>query len=691
MANRAREATPAESGVSSLVVGVDTGGTFTDFIGITGDGRVFTHKTLSTPDDPGAAVLTGLSELLQRIGGDFPSPRVVHGSTVATNAVLERKGVRTAFVTTAGFKDLLHIGRQARRELYNLTPTAPTHLIPSELCFEVDERIGVDGEIVVGIDPDALSALASALKNAGVQSVGIVLLHSYKNPTHERLLGDRLRSAGFDVSISSDILPEHREFERASTTVLNAYVSPLMNRYLSKLSRALKEAQGIDTLSVMQSSGGVSDAAHAGLYGVHTILSGPAGGAVGALRTAAAAGIDHIITFDMGGTSTDVSLVPGSLQMTTESQIEGYPVKAPVIDIHTVGAGGGSIAYVDLGGSLRVGPESAGARPGPACYGLGGESLTVTDANVLLGRLPAQWFLGGRLKLDVEAAERALSRLADQLGASLEDTAHGVIRVVNSNMERAVKVISVEKGHDPRDFALVSFGGAGSLHACDLARSMSIPKVIVPPYPGVLSALGMAMADVVKTASQAVIGPLDGARVESARDAALTLAAEVRRELEREKVPTEHQHVHVACDLRYARQSFELVIPCPDLLTAKSTQVAETLEAEFHRAHEIAYGYAHPGEPIEIVAVRVRGEGRIERPPLPGPGKQHGSPKPVATCRTYFTSGWHDTPIYEREALGHGAKIMGPAIIAEDHATLLVPPGDRLAVHPSGALMIDVA
>jgi len=674
---------------AALVVGVDTGGTFTDFFALASDGRIYTHKTLSTPDDPGRAVVTGLDELLATVGEAPGPPRVVHGSTVATNAVLERKGAKTAFVTTAGFKDMLLIGRQSRRELYNLTPPLAAPLIPPELCFEVEERIGVDGGVLAPLVADAAPRLAEALEEAGVESVSVVLLHSYKNPEHEQRLGDALRRAGFHVSVSSDILPEHREFERASTTALNAYVSPLMNRYLTKLSAAL-ERRGIASLRVMQSSGGVTDAAHAGDYGVHTILSGPAGGAVGARKCAAAAGFDHIITFDMGGTSTDVSLAPGRLLTTTESAIEGYPVRVPVIAIHTVGAGGGSIAAVDPGGALRVGPQSVGARPGPACYGLGGEQFTVTDANVVLGRLPASWFLGGRLRLDLEAAERAQRRLAESLGASLDDAAYGVLRVVNSNMERALKVISVEQGYDPRDFALVSFGGAGSLHACELARAMSIPKVIVPPYPGVLSALGMALADLVKTASRAVIGPLDEKAAASARKVAGELIAQVREALSREGAPPEAQAVHIWADLRYARQSFELSVPCPDLLDAEPAALAQSLAAAFHEAHRTAYGYAHPGEQVEIVAVRVRGEGRSERPPLGGVGPQKGAPAPAAVQRAYFSTGWAETPVYERAGLGHGAAIEGPAIVVEDHATLLVPPGCLLTVHPSGALLIDL-
>ena len=479
----------------SLVIGVDTGGTFTDFIALAPDGTIFTHKRLSTPEDPGQAVLEGLGELLSQLGeaGHSVEPgqagagdrglRLVHGSTVATNAVLERKGARTALLVTHGFRDLLMIGRQHRKELYDLMPETPTPLIPSDLTFEVRERIGPRGEIIIPLVEDSVREALPVLSQMGVQSIAVVFLHSYAEPAHERRVAELLREAGFFVSASHEILPEHREFERASTTALNAYVSPVMQRYLDRLSRAAEE-KGFGSLRVMQSSGGVTDASTAGRYGVNTILSGPAGGVVGAFKAASAAGIDHIITFDMGGTSTDVSLVPGAPSLTTESEIQGYPVRVPVLDIHTVGAGGGSIARVDVGGALRVGPESAGADPGPACYGRGGLDLTVTDANILLDRLPLDWFLGGRMRLDLDAARQAGRRLADVLGATVEDAADSVLQVVASNMERAVKVISVERGYDPRDFCLVSFGGAGSLHACELAQTSPSQRSSSLPFRG---------------------------------------------------------------------------------------------------------------------------------------------------------------------------------------------------------------
>lgn len=677
------------------VIGVDTGGTFTDFIAIAPDGSVLTHKRLSTPHDPGQAVRDGLDELVRALSPDglaSSEMRLVHGSTVATNAVLERKGARTVLLVTQGFRDLLLIGRQHRRKLYDLMPAAHPPLIPRELSFEVPERLGPGGEVVTPLDEGAVKALLSTLSELEVESVAVVFLHSYANPDHERKVADLLVERGFFVSASHDVLPEHREYERASTTALNAYVSPIMQRYLDRLSRATR-ARGFADLRVMQSSGGVTDAAHAGKYGVHTILSGPAGGVVGAFKVAAACGYDHIITLDMGGTSTDVSLVPGALKVTTESEIEGFPVRVPVLDIHTVGAGGGSIAWIDAGGALRVGPKSAGADPGPACYGRGGRDFTVTDANVLLGRLPHDSFLGGRMRLDVHAARDACRRLADALGSSLEDAAYNVLQVVASNMERAIKVISVERGYDPRDFCLVSFGGAGALHACELARNLSIPKVLVPPYPGVLSAMGMAVADVVKSYVQGLLGPLDEAHLLEAQKAARRLIERARADLEKEGVAAGDSVLHVQLDLRFQRQSFELTIPAPALADkgASPCQLMAELSRAFHQEHERAYGYTNPDEGIELVAVRVRAEGRIERPVLSSTAFQTARSGPAQVIQTRFARGKVKTAVYQRELLAAGSLIPGPAIIVEPHATTVIPPGDTGSVMPNGALLIEIS
>jgi len=679
---------------ATLVIAVDTGGTFTDFIAIGPDGATHTHKRLSTPEDPGRAVLEGLDELLAGLGIE-PSEkgsvglRLVHGSTVATNAVLERNGAKTALLVTEGFRDLLLIGRQNRRNLYDLMPPVPAPLIPRELAFEARERTGAGGEVVVPLDDASVLQAADALAQAGVESVAVVFLHSYARPGHEERAAKLLRERGFFVSASCEILPEHREFERASTTALNAYVSPIMQRYLSRLSDAAR-ARGLGNLRVMQSSGGVTDAATAGRLGVHTILSGPAGGVVGAFRAAREAGIDHVITFDMGGTSTDVSLIPGELKLTTDSEIEGYPVRVPVLDIHTVGAGGGSIAWVDAGGALRVGPRSAGADPGPACYGRGGRHFTVTDANLLLGRLPMEWFLGGRMRLDLAAAQEAGHSLARALGASVEDAASSTLQVVASNMERAVKVISVERGFDPREFCLVAFGGAGALHACELARNLSIPRVLVPAHPGVLSAKGMAVADVVKTYVQGLLGPLDEEHIAKVRQAAEQLVAKADEDLEEEGVPNRSRTFSLQVDLRFRRQSFELTISAPTLLTSSVDELVRELAGRFHREHERAYGYTSADEPIEVVAIRLRAEGKIPgHKPRPLPA-QSGTPQPVQRLFTRFAQEVVETPVYRRDQLGAEALIEGPAVIVEPHATTVLPPGDVCRVHPFGALLIEI-
>ncbi len=677
-----------------LVIGVDTGGTFTDFIALLPDGSQVAHKTLSTPRDPGEAVIAGLKELLARLEREGRLPedrrqiRIVHGSTVATNAILERKGAKTAFVATAGFRDILHIGRQARRELYDLTPQAAAPLLSAEACFEVDERVGAGGEVVRPLSPASVDALVEALRAGGFESVAVTFLHSYARPDHEQAVAERLWAEGFSVSASHDILPEHREYERASTTVLNAYVSPLMSRYLGRLGQAVEKDLGLGPMRVMQSNGGVTDAARAGRYGVHTVLSGPAGGVVGALKAASRAGATGIITFDMGGTSTDVSLLPGELSYTTQSEIEGFPLRIPVLDIHTVGAGGGSIAWVDAGGALRVGPQSAGADPGPACYGRGGDHFTVTDAHVVLGRLPARWFMGGRMAIDRAAALAACERLAALLDAGTGDAARAVLGVVNAQMERALKVISIERGRDPREFALVSFGGAGALHACELARALGIPAVLVPPDPGVLSAFGMAVADAVFTFSQGLLGPLDKARAAEAKEWAARLFRRGVEALAAEGIAAEMRAVSLFADLRYERQSYELTLPAPFLLHAPPGECLALLEQAFHRAHEEAYGYSHPGGRVEIVAVRARAEGRIPRPSPALLPPADGRPEPVERAFAWFGAERCETPVYLRSDMKAGCELEGPAIAVEQHATILIPPGHTCRVDASGALWI---
>ncbi|MEE9275390.1 MAG: hydantoinase/oxoprolinase family protein, partial [bacterium] len=466
MARGSRRGRPA----APVRVGVDTGGTFTDFI-LVERGRVRVHKVLSTPDNPARAILRGLADLFGENGErGAPALDLTHGSTVATNALLTRRGAKTALVTTAGFEDVIEIGRQNRKELYDLAYRRPPALVPRRLRFGVRERLDERGEVIEPLDEEDLASLAERLRAAGAESVAICFLHSYANPAHEKRVERALRGAGFFVSASSRVLPEYREYERMSTTCVNAYVGPLMIRYLGDLERKL----GAGVLRVMQSIGGTISGGMASREAVRTILSGPAGGVVGAFEVSRRAGFDRVITLDMGGTSTDVSLLQGEIGFTSETEVAGCPIRVPVIDIHTVGAGGGSIARRDPGGALEVGPESAGADPGPMCYGKGRE-VTVTDANLYLGRLDPARFLGGRMRLHPEAVESGIAKLAASLGLEPVQAAEGVLRVADQHMARAIRLITLERGHDPREFALASFGGAGAMHACSLARILNIP------------------------------------------------------------------------------------------------------------------------------------------------------------------------------------------------------------------------
>src|SRR6185369_1525000 len=471
-------------------IGVDAGGTFTDFVVLHDDGRMETFKLRSHPREPAKVILAGLGRVAK-------AADVVHGSTVATNALLERKGARTAFVTTAGFEDLLEIGRQNRAELYNLTPGPRRLLADRDLCFGVRERTYADGTVAVRA---SIAGLGGKLRRARVKAVAICFLHSYRNPANERAVAKALSEGDWYLCTSHEISPEFREYERGSTTFINAYVGPLMETYLKELSRARRYR-----IAIMQSNGGFLSAEQAAKHAVRTVLSGPAGGVVGALETARHSGYRRVLGFDMGGTSTDVSLADGAPRESTESMVAGFPIRVPMLDIHTMGAGGGSIARVDAGGLLRVGPESAGADPGPACYGVGTDA-TVTDAHVVLGRISAAQLLGGAMSIDVERAGAAVDRVARKMKLDRIAAAAGILRVADANMERAIRVVSVERGYDPHDFALVAFGGSGGLHACEIARELGIETVIVPEYAGALSALGMLMADAVRDYAAGVLG-----------------------------------------------------------------------------------------------------------------------------------------------------------------------------------------
>jgi len=657
-----------------VIVGVDTGGTFTDLVGLDERGALVTAKVPSTPGDPSRAVVLGLREI--SAGGGRPS--VVHGTTVGTNALLERKVARTALVTTAGFRDVLEIGRQDRPALYDLRVVRPEPLVPAARRFEANERVGRGGSVIAPLR--GLEALRRRVEASRPEAVAISLLFSFANPAHEIAIERALGRMGVPVTRSSDVLPEYREFERTSTTVANAALRPVLERYVRALARKLG---GKTRLRILQSNGGLFSAAAAARYPVHTVFSGPAGGVIGATRVARAAGFDRIITFDMGGTSTDVALVDGEPRLTTDFSIGGLPIRVPVVDIHTVGAGGGSIARIDAAGALRVGPSSAGADPGPAAYGKG-DAATVTDAHVALGRIDPEAFLGGRMPLDPARARAAIARLAREGGLSPRRAAEGVIDVANAAMGRALQVISVNRGHDPALFTLVAFGGAGGLHAVDLARSLSIRRVLVPRDPGLLSALGLLLADAARESSSTVLARAEDAPPARLRKRLRPLVSAARRALRAEGVPAGAIRFRPSLDLRYAGQSFEVNVPWDG---------RSEYEAAFHAAHEKAFGTSNARFGVEVVAVRLRAEGRLrdvrlEAPRAPRGGRRRGR-APSLTRDVAFAEGPRKARIYRRDALVPGDRISGPAVVTEMSATTLVPPGARAEVERDGHLVIE--
>ena len=667
-----------------ILVGIDVGGTFTDFV-LFRDGQVQIHKEATTVRDQSQAIIRGL-ELLQVTAADA----IIHGTTVATNALLERRGARTALITTEGFADVLSIGRQNRPELYALAQPPPSRLVPRERRFEVAERLDCTGKVLTPLNEQELEKIAARMAETDVESIALCLLFSFLNDAHERQISKWLSERMPEVhqSLSVDVLPEYREYERTATTVINAYVQPLVNRYLVRLSRALSG----QTLWIMQSNGGTLAADQAARLGARMVLSGPAGGVVGALglaRQAESSETPHLITFDMGGTSTDVALCPGHIPQTTESTICDLPLRLPSIQIHTVGAGGGSMARVDTGGILRVGPESAGADPGPVCYNKGGVSPTVTDANLVLGRLRPDYFLGGsRPKpLDAGAARAALENLGRPLALSAQETALGVIRIANSTMERALRRVSLEQGYDPRNYTLVPFGGAGPLHACDLSEALGIRRILVPRHPGVLSAMGLLMADVSTDASQAVIRPM--AEVMQQPD----LLAERIEELKHQvatRLETRRPDCRIAAslDLRYAGQSYEITTPMPLPVTA--TGLRQTVKG-FHDAHLQRYGYAAAELPVECVTLRIQASLPGTRFAQPAADAETAD---LADARVYTQSIWLadkgelEVPCYDRNRLQAGHRFDGPALIVQYDTTIAVNPQWQVRIDSWGNILL---
>jgi len=684
-----------DSSKKALRIGIDIGGTFTDFVIYDPiSEEIDTFKIISTPSDPAQAVISGLQNYYRSqsiVPGDI-SLDIVHGSTVATNALLERKGARTALITTQGFQDILQIGRQNRTALYDLSIEPSPALIPAYLRLGVEERVDHNGKVLKPLNQLQVDQMISELRKQAVTSVAVCLLFSFLYPDHEKKISQLLRAAGFFSSASSEILPEYREYERMSTTVVNAYVSPVLDRYLAHLDKDLPQKNGRNSqhLRVMQSNGGNISIKEARQNGVRCILSGPAGGIVGAQFLAEKAfNVIHktqaakFITFDMGGTSTDVSLINEKPQITTESIVGGYPIRIPVFDIHTIGAGGGSIASVDLGGVLRVGPESAGADPGPACYGHG-DLPTVTDANLVLGRIIPEYFLEGQMTLDPSRSLKVIEQIGNQLGLSPVQTALGIIEIANAHMERALRVISVERGYDPREFIMVSFGGAGGLHAASLAKSLGIQRILVPPIASTLSAFGMLVADVVKDYTKTVM--MDGntpvERITAAMEPLVKLGIS---EVTEEGISAEKIMVNRLLDMRYHGQSYELTIPFDPSATTN-------IGVEFHTRHKQAYGYERLDAALEIVNLRVQVIGKVTPPHLnPEPvEKLQTTPGKYIVRKVHFPSHLEEIPIYRGESLRPGVKFSGPAMIVRSDTTILIPGGDLVKVDGFKNLLIEI-
>lgn len=649
---------------STLILAVDTGGTFTDLL-LLEEGRLRTLKVPSTPRDPAEAVLGGSREIM---GGTVRPHRLLHGSTVATNGLLERKGARVFLVTNKGFEDVVEIGRQNRPQLYALVGHRLPPLVARTDRLGISGRLGPDGEEIQPLDAGELSELVG--KAAGAEALAVVLLHSYANSHHEETVAAALEGMGVPISVSSRLLPEYREYERTSTAVVNAYVSSTMSRYLGRLDRE----SGAISVQIMASNGGAVPVERSIREPVHTVLSGPAGGVVGALAWAERSGIERIITFDMGGTSTDVSLCPGMPLHTREFEIAGHPVAIPVIDIHTVGAGGGSLARVDAGGALRVGPESAGADPGPIAYGQGGREPTVTDAHVWLGRLPTEAFLGGEGKLDRARIAGPLQVLGDKLGKTPEEAAEGILAVANTAMERALRVISVERGFDPGEFVLVAFGGAGALHVAELVEGLGASRAMVPPDPGLLSAYGMLAAQPTRELSRTLLLLSNEDRASQRLDDAFrTLEEQALTEMIGEGNDPKTLTVRHWVDARYQGQSFEIRVP------------RENWTEAFHHSHKERYGYTREETPVEAVTLRAV----VEGPALPlthTPLADAEGPPPFSEGRVYHAGEEIRVQKVWRKDLKKGHTLRGPTLIMEYSSTTWLPPGWRMEVDKWGSL-----
>ncbi|MBX9702135.1 MAG: hydantoinase/oxoprolinase family protein [Acetobacteraceae bacterium] len=678
-------------------VGVDTGGTFTDICLFEDEtGRLAVWKLSSTPADPSRAIAEGVAEGLARLGAD---PGAVgyfgHGTTVATNALIQHRGVRTGLITTQGFRDLLEIGRQKRPDLYDLQVDKPPTLVPRDLRLAVPERVLHDGCVETPLDEAALRDAARRLREAGCEAIAVCFLYSFLRPAHEQAARRILEEEcpGAFLTMSHEAAPEFREFERLSTAVVNCYLGPVLRGYVQRLAERLAGLGVPVAPHLTQSNGGVTGVEAAARLPVRLVLSGPASGVVGAQAIGAAAGFPDLLTFDMGGTSTDVALLAGGqARMAPEATVHGYPIKAPMLDIHTVGAGGGSVAFVDAGGLLKVGPRSAGADPGPACYGRGNADATVTDANVALGFLPPDALLGGRMPIRHDLALAAIERLGTQLGMDAMATAEGVLAIVTANMAKALRVISIQRGHDPRDYTLLAFGGAGPLHAARLAAEMEMRRVLVPASPGILCAMGLLLTDLRADFAATRLLRLDDAGTPAAlAEGFAALEAQAARWFAEEAIVPAARRLRRTVDMRYAGQNYELGIAVPEGATGAA--LIEALRAGFNDAHQRLYGFLAEEEPVQLVTMRLEATGVVRKADLRAAplADADATAARVGRRQVWLSGAWHAVPILDRDRLRPGNRLEGPAIIEQMDSTTVVPPGWTARVDGFANLVLEVA
>ena len=669
-------------------IGIDSGGTFTDVVAYDPErGRLVFHKVASTPDDPAAGIVSGALEAAERAEMQAADvAMLIHGTTVATNQVLQRAGARVALITTAGFRDVLHIQRQSRPRMYDLRARRAEPLVPRELRFEVRERMRFDGTVQIPLDRADLAAVIDAIGDTGVQAVAVGLLHSYANPRHEREIGEEVarRLPGVAVSLSHELMGEHGEYERFSTCVMNAFVQPGIARYVTRLGAGLREAGFTAPLYVMKSNGGVMTAESAARRCVETVLSGPAGGVVAGAAVARARGVADLITCDMGGTSFDVGVIQdGDIPFARDTEMGGLALGVPMLDLHTVGAGGGSIAWLDAGNALRVGPRSAGAVPGPACYGTGGTEPTVTDADLVLGWLGTRTLLGGGMTLDREAAERAIhDRVAAPLGIGVAEAAEGIVRVINATMTAAIRKLTIERGHDPRRFALCPFGGAGPMHGAQLAAELGVAETVIPLAPGVHSAVGLLMTNLREDRTRTLVRRLDAAALEELRAVLGDLEAEGREQFR--AYDGVAPAVSRAVGQRYLGQRYELSVPVGAELPA-----LEDLGDRFHALHDQRYGYRRDDHPVEVASAWVAVELDLHPLELPTVPAADAEPAPRRMRAARFAGVEREVPVYARDDLGAGCTLRGPAVIEQLDATSVVPPDHRMEVDRFGHLVVS--